>query len=117
MLSDPLSIRPFQSCWQVLDLVLLHLGVSCRKGLFRSTSSLIPLGCANNRASGRDVGEAILFYGCHSKEADALYYTDLTKWEEEGVVSVRYAFSRSAQESKGCKHIQYVFHSSFKGYD
>jgi hypothetical protein len=117
MLFDLLSIRPFRSCWLALDLVLRHLGVSCRKGLFKSTSSLLSLDHANNRASGRDVGEAILFYGCHSKEADALYDTELTQWEKEGVVSVRHAFSRSPQESKGCKHVQYVFHSSFKGND
>jgi hypothetical protein len=108
MLSDPLLIRPFQSCWLALDLVLLRSGVSCRKGLFRSTSSLVSSGYANNRASGRDVGEAILFYGCHSKEADALYGTELTQWEKDGVVSMRHAFSRSPQESKGCKHVQYV---------
>jgi hypothetical protein len=106
MLSDPLSIRPFRSCWRVLDLLLLRSGVSCRKGLFKSTSSLIPLDHADNRASGRDIGEAILFYGCHSQEADALYDTELTKWEKEGVVSLRHAFSRSPQESKGCKHVQ-----------
>jgi hypothetical protein len=95
----------------VLDLVLPRLGVSCRKELFRSTSSLICFEYADDRASGRDVGKAILFYGCHSKEADALYDTELTKWEKEGVVSLRHAFSRSPQESKGCKHVQYVFHS------
>jgi len=71
-------------------------------------SSLLSLSYADDRASGRDIGEAILFYGCHSKGADALYDTDLTKWEKEGVVSIRHAFSRSSQESKGCKHVQYV---------
>jgi hypothetical protein len=52
-----------------------------------------------------------LFYGCHSQEADALYDTELTQWEKEGVVSTRHAFSRSPHESKGCKHVQYVLHS------
>jgi len=61
------------------------------------------------RASGREVGQAILFYGCHAREADALYETGLSKWEQEGVVSVRYAFSRSPSESKGCKHVQSVY--------
>jgi cytochrome P450/NADPH-cytochrome P450 reductase len=59
-----------------------------------------------SRASGRDVGEAILFYGCHTREADALYDTELAKWEKEGVVSIRHAFSRDSTNSKDCKHVQ-----------
>ena len=77
--------------------------------------SLIRLVNADDRASGRDVGEAILFYGCHSKEADALYDTELTKWEKQGVVSIRHAFSRSPSDSMGCKHVQYVIHLSLVG--
>lgn len=63
---------------------------------------------AYDRVSGRDVGEAILFYGCHSKEADAVYDKELSQWEKEGVVSIRHAFSRSPTASKDCKHVQYV---------
>lgn len=32
----------------------------------------------------------------------------MAKWEADGVVSVRYAFSKMPEKSKGCKHIQYV---------
>lgn len=58
------------------------------------------------RASGREVGQAVLYYGCHSRESDALYDQELGKWEQEGVVSVRHTFSRTAQDSKGYKYVQ-----------
>jgi cytochrome P450/NADPH-cytochrome P450 reductase len=58
------------------------------------------------RASGREVGPAVLYYGCHSKDSDALYDSELTTWESEGVVSVRCAFSRSPSDSNGCKYVQ-----------
>lgn len=87
-----------------------------RKGYPEVRLSLIPLDHANDRASGRDVGEAILFYGCHSKEADALYDTELTKWEKEGAVSIRHAFSRSPSDSMGCKYVQYGIAQILPGY-
>jgi cytochrome P450/NADPH-cytochrome P450 reductase len=59
-----------------------------------------------NRASGREVGQAVLYYGCHSRESDALYDQELSRWEQEGVVSVRHTFSRSPLNSKGCKYVQ-----------
>jgi len=100
----------------VLGLVLRHSEASFKKGLYKSKSFLTPLDHTDDRASGRDVGQAILFYGCHSKEADALYDTELTKWEKEGVVSIRHAFSRSPSDSMGCKHVQYVILSLLSGY-
>ena len=61
---------------------------------------------ADSRKAGRNVGTAILVYGCHSSEQDALYDQEIAQWEAEGVVSVRYAFSRDAEKSHGCKHVQ-----------
>jgi cytochrome P450/NADPH-cytochrome P450 reductase len=52
------------------------------------------------------VGTAILFYGCHSAAEDALYDDEMSAWQSQGVVSVRYAFSRAPADSKGCKHVQ-----------
>jgi cytochrome P450/NADPH-cytochrome P450 reductase len=57
------------------------------------------------RSSGRDVGPALLYYGCHS-EVDALYSSEVREWENEGVLSVRYAFSRASERSNGCKYVQ-----------
>ena len=48
----------------------------------------------------------MLFYGCHSKEDDALYDEEMAEWEKQGVVTVRYAFSRSQADSEGCKYVQ-----------
>lgn len=50
----------------------------------------------------------MLFFGCHSKNEDALYDAEMAQWEAEGVVSVRYAFSRAPEESKGAKYVQSV---------
>ncbi|KAJ7870739.1 fatty acid hydroxylase [Mycena olivaceomarginata] len=62
---------------------------------------------AVQKASGREVGKMLLFFGCRSPEQDVLYRTtDLAEWIRLGVVDVRPAFSRSADASAGCKYVQ-----------
>jgi cytochrome P450/NADPH-cytochrome P450 reductase len=62
---------------------------------------------AVQKASGREVGKMLLFFGCRSSEQDFLYRTtDLAEWIRLGVVDVRPAFSRSADASAGCKYVQ-----------
>ena len=70
------------------------------------------------KASGRKVGRAVLFFGCRDPEEDNLYNGvgkdevegDMKKWVEEGVVEIRPAFSRKSDASDGCKYVQeYVF--------
>ncbi|KAF8197732.1 hypothetical protein K438DRAFT_1547919, partial [Mycena galopus ATCC 62051] len=57
------------------------------------------------KASGYNAGK--MFLGCRSPHTDFLYSdTDLAKWTGEGVVDVRPAFSRSSQDSEGCKYVQ-----------
>jgi cytochrome P450/NADPH-cytochrome P450 reductase len=56
--------------------------------------------------AGRSLAPALLFYGCHSLDTDALYSESLARWEKLGAVSVRYAFSRKAEDSEGCKYVQ-----------
>lgn len=63
------------------------------------------IGLIGTRSSGRDVGPALLYYGCHS-EVDALYSAELRTWEEQGVVFVRHAFSRASDRSNGSKYVQ-----------
>ncbi|KAF2176744.1 NADPH-cytochrome P450 reductase-like protein [Zopfia rhizophila CBS 207.26] len=57
-------------------------------------------------AAGRALAPALLFYGCHSPDTDALYSDLLKRWEALGAVSVRYAFSRAPEQSNNCKHVQ-----------
>ncbi len=62
---------------------------------------------AMQKISGRDVGKAILFYGCRNPEVDYLYgESDLKEWEELGVVEVHPAFSRVAALSVDSQYVQ-----------
>lgn len=60
------------------------------------------------RAAGREVGLALLFYGCHSPDTDLLYDAEMAEWQKQGVVEVRRAFSKAPEQSQGCRHVQYV---------
>lgn len=104
--SDHRWIPRSRSFWLVPVLVLLHSGLFFKKGPFRS-ESVISVGYSTDstRSSGREVGHALLYYGCHS-QADALYSAELGKWEEEGIVSVRFAFSRDVGTSNGSRYVQ-----------
>ncbi|KAJ7447839.1 fatty acid hydroxylase [Mycena latifolia] len=63
---------------------------------------------AAQKASGRAVGEMLLFFGCRSPTTDFLYSdSDLAEWIKQGVVDVRPAFSRSTEDSEGCKYVQH----------
>ncbi|KAJ9108226.1 hypothetical protein QFC19_002473 [Naganishia cerealis] len=61
---------------------------------------------ALQKAGGRQVGPALLFYGCHSPDTDLLFDQEMAEWERQGVVSVRHAFSRAPEKSQGCKYVQ-----------
>ncbi|KAF2706929.1 cytochrome P450 [Pleomassaria siparia CBS 279.74] len=56
--------------------------------------------------AGRHLAPALLFYGCHSPDTDALYSDQLARWEKLGAVSLHYAYSRSPEQSEGCKYVQ-----------
>ena len=59
------------------------------------------------KQSGRQVSTMLLFFGCRSPAADYLYSdSDLAEWVKLGVVDVRPSFSRSPQDSEGCKYVQ-----------
>ncbi|KAF7347083.1 Fatty acid hydroxylase [Mycena venus] len=63
---------------------------------------------AVQKASGREVGDMLLFFGCRSPKADYLYSdSDLSEWIRKGVVDVRPAFSRSPEDSEGCRYVQH----------
>ncbi|ESK87864.1 cytochrome p450 [Moniliophthora roreri MCA 2997] len=63
---------------------------------------------AIQKASGRDVGKILLFFGCRTPEDDFLYAeNELKEWKDLGVVDIRPAFSRASDKSVGCKYIQH----------
>lgn len=62
---------------------------------------------ATQIAAGRkDLAPAILFVGCRSNTADRLYAREFDTWIVDGVVDVRYAFSREPEKSEECKYLQ-----------
>ncbi|KAF7341717.1 Fatty acid hydroxylase [Mycena sanguinolenta] len=81
--------------------------------MFCAGSGLAPMRgfiqeCAEQKAAGHTTGKMLLFFGCHSPHQDFLYSdSDLAKWIEEGIVDVRPAFSRSPDDSEGCKYVQH----------
>ncbi|KAJ7259121.1 fatty acid hydroxylase [Mycena haematopus] len=81
--------------------------------MFCSGSGLAPMRGfiqerAVQKASGRQVGEMLLFFGCRSPKTDFLYSdSELAEWSKQGVVDIRLAFSRSPEDSEGCKYVQH----------
>jgi cytochrome P450/NADPH-cytochrome P450 reductase len=62
---------------------------------------------ALQKASGRDVGKMLLYFGCRSPEEDYLYSkTDIEAWTKLGLLEVRPAFSRDSAKSEGAKFVQ-----------
>ncbi|KAM3077581.1 hypothetical protein ACMFMG_006917 [Clarireedia jacksonii] len=53
----------------------------------------------------RRLAPALLFVGCRSSTLDRLYASEFDKWREQGVVDIRYAFSREP-ELAGCRYVQ-----------
>ncbi|KZW03436.1 cytochrome P450 [Exidia glandulosa HHB12029] len=80
--------------------------------MFASGSGIAPMRGfiqerAAQKAAGREVGPALLFYGCRSPDLDFLYAdAELEEWIARGVVDVRPAFSRATDKSEGCKYVQ-----------
>ncbi|KAF2088806.1 cytochrome P450 [Saccharata proteae CBS 121410] len=58
------------------------------------------------QGGARKVGPALLFFGCRDHEKDFIYADELKKWEDDGVVAVRPAFSKTGP--KGGDGFKYV---------
>lgn len=84
--------------WQVVLMIDSTTGLAPFRGFIQERAAQL--------AAGRSLAPAILFYGCHAPNSDLLYSDLLSRWEQLGAVSLRYAFSRKAEESEGCKHVQ-----------
>jgi cytochrome P450/NADPH-cytochrome P450 reductase len=62
---------------------------------------------ALQRKAGRATGKMLLFYGCRKPGEDYLYAdAELKEWAALGAVDIRPAFSRSPEQSEGCKYVQ-----------
>ncbi|KAF7980075.1 hypothetical protein HWV62_39868 [Athelia sp. TMB] len=62
---------------------------------------------AAQKAAGRAVARALLFFGCRAPDEDFLYAdSDLAAWAALGVVDVRPAFSRKPEAAAGCRYVQ-----------
>jgi cytochrome P450 / NADPH-cytochrome P450 reductase len=61
-------------------------------------------------AAGRKLAPALLFFGCRNPGLDDLYREQFDTWQAAGVVDIRRAFSRVADdegdEAKGCRYVQ-----------
>jgi cytochrome P450/NADPH-cytochrome P450 reductase len=55
---------------------------------------------------GRPLAPALLFVGCRSETKDRLYAAEIDAWRTQGVVDVRYSFSREKENSVGCAYVQ-----------
>jgi cytochrome P450/NADPH-cytochrome P450 reductase len=61
---------------------------------------------ALKKAGGVKVGPALLFYGCNRSNEDDMYREEFDKWEKEGVLSVRRAYTLEPEASENCKFVQ-----------
>jgi cytochrome P450/NADPH-cytochrome P450 reductase len=55
--------------------------------------------------SNQRLAPALLSIGCRSKD-EAIYKQDLSDWEREDVVALRFAYSRPIAGSKESKYVQ-----------
>lgn len=54
----------------------------------------------------RALAPALLCIGCRSESRDRLYGAEFDAWSAQGVVDVRYAFSRDREQSQDCAYVQ-----------
>lgn len=55
---------------------------------------------------GKQLAPALLFYGCGAPDRDDLYQSEFAAWQALGAVEVRHAYSRTPEQSLGCRHVQ-----------
>jgi cytochrome P450/NADPH-cytochrome P450 reductase len=54
----------------------------------------------------RPLAPALLFVGCRSQTKDRLYAAEFDAWRAQGVVDIRYSFSREKGNSDDCAYVQ-----------
>ncbi|KAM0146394.1 hypothetical protein ACHAQE_010763 [Botrytis cinerea] len=58
--------------------------------------------------NGAKLPKAYLFQGCREPGNDDIYADDLSMWEDEGVVKIHRAYSRTPEKAGGYKYVQDV---------
>ena len=53
----------------------------------------------------RKLAPALLLMGCRSQTKDRLYADQLDNWAKQGVVDIRYAFSKEREASRDCTYV------------
>ncbi|SMQ49246.1 unnamed protein product [Zymoseptoria tritici ST99CH_3D7] len=62
-------------------------------------------------AAGKNLGPAILFFGCNAPDEDDMYRSEFDAWTKSGAVDVRRAYTFAPEKSEGCKFVQHrVWH-------
>lgn len=100
------SVRPSQAAFSLpsnpqetpIICIAAGTGLAPFRGFIQERAAMI--------ASGRQLAPALLFFGCRSPDVDDLYREELDKWQLEGAVDVRRAYSRATDKSEGCKYVQ-----------
>ena len=60
----------------------------------------------DKHTKGKELGEALLFYGCRAKDQDYLYQDELVGYEKTGVISeLNVAFSRETAQKVYVTHL------------
>lgn len=101
-----MTVRPSTSAFHLPENPMTPVVMFCSGSGFAPMRGFIQER-AIQKASGREVGEMLLFFGCRFANTDFLYSdSDLAEWTKQGVVDVRPAFSRSPEDSEGCRYVQ-----------
>lgn len=102
-----LAVRPSQAIFHLPTSPEVPIVMFCAGAGFAPMRGFIQER-ANQIASGRQVGKALLFVGCRKENEDFLYREDdLAEWVKIGAVEVRPAFSREPEKSEGCQYVQH----------
>nr|AQR00227.1 NADPH-cytochrome P450 reductase [Cnaphalocrocis medinalis] len=60
---------------------------------------------AHARASGKEVGENVLYFGCRHRDQDYIYHEELEEFEKNGDVILNVAFSRDQAQKVYVTHL------------
>ncbi|KAI1411629.1 bifunctional P-450:NADPH-P450 reductase [Hypoxylon sp. FL1857] len=100
------SVRPSHAAFHLppapeqtpLILVAAGTGIAPFRGFIQERAAMI--------RSGRKLAPAVLYHGCREPARDDLYADEFQGWEKAGAVRILRAFSRTPEQSGGCRYVQ-----------